>query len=293
LSIVVEGLRKSYRDVEALRGVDLRVQDGELVAILGPNGAGKTTLVEILEGFRHRDAGIVEVLGQDPATADRSFRGQVGIVLQECEAEPFLSVTEMLALHAGYHDDPRDIDELLELVELTRKSDSRVRTLSGGQRRRLDLALALVGRPSLLFLDEPTTGFDPQARRNAWDLVRRLRTETTTIVLTTHYLDEAEALADRVVVISRGKVVADTTPAALGGRDRAAAVISFRPLPDTVAADLPVPVIVADRRWLVDCFDTTRALAQLTGWAVTNGIELVDLRVSRPSLEDTYLELIA
>src|SRR6516162_10773081 len=237
--ISVHGLVKRYGSQEAVAGIDFDVRRGEIFAFLGPNGAGKTTTVEILEGFRPRTEGEVSVLGQDPATAGGDWRDRVGVVLQESEPEPGLSVRECLALYAGFYRAPRDIDETIALVGLTGKAGTLATRLSGGQRRRLDFALALIGDPELLFLDEPTTGFDPSARRAAWEVVAGLRRLGKTIFLTTHYMDEAEYLADRITVLSAGQIVAEGTPQTLGGRDHMTTAISFT-LPDHVPAhDLP------------------------------------------------------
>lgn len=286
--IEVRGLRKSFGTFEAVRGIDLTVQRGEVLAILGPNGAGKTTTVEILEGYLARDGGEVRVLGHDPSGAPRALRERIGIVLQECGIDRFLTCQEILEQHARYYPSPRDPLELLELVGLTEKADVRVRRLSGGQQRRLDLALGMIGSPELLFLDEPTTGFDPQARQQAWEIVGRLAGEGTTVVLTTHYLDEAQALADRVVVFAGGQVVAVGTPDELGRRDNLTR-ISFRATPETAAA----PGFTRQGgRLVAEVEDTVAALHALTGWALEAGVELADLSVARPSLEDSYLALI-
>ncbi len=290
--MIAEGLCKSYGPFVALSDVDLRVDHGEIVAVLGPNGAGKTTLIEILEGFRRPSGGRVEVLGQDPASGGRQFRERVGLMLQQCEPEPYLTVAELLELYRGYYEASRSVRELVALVGLHEKTRSRVRNLSGGQRRRLDMAVALVGNPTILFMDEPTTGFDPEARRLAWQTVRELRRQGTTIVLTTHYLEEAEALADRVVVLAGGQVRADGSPRTLGARDKAVARISFAPLGAMGPEELPVSVEVASTSWSVQAESPTKALAVLASWAVERGLELDELSVSRPSLEDTYLELI-
>src|SRR5271165_5575089 len=223
----VHGLRKSYGDHEVVRGIDLEVRHGEVFAFLGPNGAGKTTTVEILEGYRTRDSGDVTVLGTDPTTADRAWRSRVGMVLQTCTMPAELSVAELVRLYAGYYPHPRPVDETIELVGLADERGARTGQLSGGQQRRLDVALALIGDPELVFLDEPTTGFDPAARHHAWEVIANLRTLGKTIFLTTHYMDEAQALADRVAVIAAGEIVAEGTPATLGGRDRALSDISF------------------------------------------------------------------
>jgi ABC-2 type transport system ATP-binding protein len=290
--IQVRGVRKRYREVVALDGVDLEVTAGEIVAILGPNGAGKTTLIEIMEGFQRPDSGDVLVLGTDPSRADRDFRERVGLMLQECEPESYLSVAELLSLYLSYYPNPRSVPELLRLVGLEQKADARIRTLSGGQRRRLDMAVALTGRPVLLFMDEPTTGFDPEARQLAWEVVRSLREEGTTIVLTTHYLEEAESLADRVIVLAAGRIRAQGPPSTIGSRRDCWSRISFRPVVALEPSDLPTRVKVEQGMWVVVTDAPTSALASLTSWAVDRGVELDGLTVSRPSLQDAYLELI-
>jgi ABC-2 type transport system ATP-binding protein len=292
-AIAIKSLRKSYGRVDAVKDVSMTVDDGEIVAMLGPNGAGKTTTVEILEGFHRRDGGDVSVLGQDPEHADRRFYERVGVVLQECEAEPYLTVNELVSLHRGYYRTAWATDELVALVGLTDSATVRVRRLSGGQRRRLDVALALVGRPSVVFMDEPTTGFDPEARRIAWDTIRMLRAQGTTILLTTHYLEEAEALADRVVVVAGGVVVAEGTPASLGGSARDRVRISFIPPTGVAPAEVPAAVNVQGAMWSIDTIEPTRVLAVLTSWAVERNHELAELSVRRPTLEDVYLQLIA
>jgi ABC-2 type transport system ATP-binding protein len=274
LAVRVRGLRKAYGSLEAVAGIDLDVHHGEIVALLGPNGAGKTTTVEVLEGYRDRTGGEVAVLGQDPATRSPAWRARIGIVLQSTNDNVDLTVAEVVRHFAAFYPDPRPVDELVEAVGLAEKRDSRVRELSGGQRRRLDVALGLVGRPELVFLDEPTTGFDPEARRLFWDLVDRLRESGTTVLLTTHYLDEAERLADRVAVIAAGRIVADGPPEVLGGRDRAAAVVSW-------AED--------GRRQEVRTHEPTRTVAEL---AARFGGEVPELAVQRPTLEDVYLAMI-
>lgn len=289
-AVLVEGLRKAYDGHVAVDGVSLEVASGEIVAILGPNGAGKTTTLEILEGYRDRDDGRVEVLGIDPAMRSAQLRGRIGIVLQECEAEPHLTVRETLDQFRAYYPSPRSIAELLQLVDLGEQATMRVQTLSGGQRRRLDLALALVGNPELVFLDEPTTGFDPAARRGAWEVIRRLRQLGTTVVLTTHYLDEAEALCDRLIILVDGRIVAEGRPAEIGGRARTTR-ISFDDI--CLTRGCPLALEAADGRCWVDVADPVVALDSLTSWAVTNSIELPNLSVGRRSLEDLYLELIA
>jgi ABC-2 type transport system ATP-binding protein len=291
-AIEVEGLYKAYGAVEAVRGIDFCVDEGEVVAVLGPNGAGKTTTVEILEGYLRRDRGRVAVLGTDPATGGTPYRQRIGIVLQECGITPYLTVAEVLQMHASFYLRPRKIDEVIHLVGLEEKSSSRVKTLSGGQQRRLDLALGLVGDPELLFLDEPTTGFDPSARRQAWDIVRTLGRLGKTILLTTHYMDEAQTLADRVVVIAAGRIVAEGSPESIGGRAHADAQIRFVLPSGADLSDLPVAAsFEAPGMVLAVTPEPTKALHQLTGWAVERGQELESLSVRRPSLEDIYLEL--
>jgi ABC-2 type transport system ATP-binding protein len=290
--IEVRGLKMAYGEVEAVRGVDLQVAPGEVVALLGPNGAGKTTTVEILEGFRARTGGEVTVLGADPGNAPKGWRERVGIVLQEPVVEPQLTVRECLSQYAGYYARPRAVDEVMELVGLGDLGDRRCGALSGGQQRRIDVGLALVGNPELIFLDEPTTGFDPSARRAAWQMIAGLRDLGTTIVLTTHYMDEAEHLADRIVVLARGEVVAEGTPGALGGRDREAAVIAFTAPP---GAPLPARFGAAelDGRAVIRAERPLPVLRALADWADEAGAELPDLEVRRPTLEDVYLQLVA
>jgi ABC-2 type transport system ATP-binding protein len=296
LVISVRGLVKRYGSHQAVAGIDLEVQHGEIFAFLGPNGAGKTTTVEILEGFRQRTAGEVAILGQDPATADGGWRDRVGVVLQESEPEPGLSVRECLAMYAGYYRKPRDIDETIALVGLTAKAGTLATRLSGGQRRRLDFALALIGDPELIFLDEPTTGFDPSARRAAWEVVAGLRKLGKTIFLTTHYMDEAEYLADRITVLSAGHVVAEGTPRTLGGRDHMTTAISFT-LPDSLAArDLPAglgPLAEPGAAGLTVLHSESPLvhLQMLGNWALGRGFDLPDLDVHRPTLEEVYLSL--
>ncbi|MDQ0845705.1 ABC transporter ATP-binding protein [Streptomyces sp. V1I6] len=293
-AVAVDGLRKRYGDHEAVRGVDFTVRDGEIFALLGPNGAGKTTTLEILEGFRGRDGGSVEVLGRDPGKkADgRWLRGQIGLVLQDIAVEPYLSVRETIARNAGYYPEPRGVDEVIDLVGLEEKRGAKVKDLSGGQKRRLDLALGVVGNPQLLFLDEPTTGFDPNARRGAWEVVRNLRDAGTTIVLTTHYMDEAQALADSVAVIAGGRIVAAGTPDTLGGRDSALARIRFALPQGAAIADVPLPVTDAeDGLVTAEAEEPTAALHRLTEWALRRGTPLERLTVEQPTLEDVYLSL--
>jgi ABC-2 type transport system ATP-binding protein len=293
-ALEVTGLRKSYGPVHAVRDVSFTVRQGEIVALLGPNGAGKTTTLEILEGFRRRDGGAADVLGLDPGdrSTSRELRERTGLVLQDIAVEPYLMVRETISREAGYYLAPRDVAEVISLVGLGGLERRKVRALSGGQKRRLDLALGLIGNPELLFLDEPTTGFDPAARRDAWQLVRQLRAAGTTILLTTHAMDEAQALADRVVLLSGGVVVAAGPPAELGGRDRDRARITFT-LPGGYPADgLPLPAEAGpDGVTTIETSSPTRALYQLTGWAIRRGTVLAGLTVTRPSLEDVYLQL--
>jgi ABC-2 type transport system ATP-binding protein len=297
-AIVIEarGLRMAYDGFEAVRGVDLRVRRGEIFTFLGPNGAGKTTTVEILEGHRKRTAGEVSVLGVDPQHADRSWRARVGVVLQSSRVEQELTVRECLELYAGYYPAPRSVREVIELVGLERKADVRGGLLSGGQQRRMDVALALIGDPELVFLDEPTTGFDPSARRSAWEMIDGLRELGKTVFLTTHYMDEAEALADRIAVLRAGEIVAEGTPSTLGGRDRAAHEITFT-LPAGIALD-ELPMLAGEVRALggsgqvlIAAEDVMSTLHALSGWAIEHRHELSDLQVRRPSLEDVYLAL--
>lgn len=276
-AITVHDLRKSYDGVEALRGVSFEVAEGEVFGLLGPNGAGKTTTVEILEGYRARDGGDALVLGHDPGQAPRALRERIGVVLQHSELVSNLTARELVRIFAGYYPRRRDVDEVLELVGLADKGAARVRTLSGGQKRRLDLALALVGDPDLLFLDEPTTGFDPTARRAAWEMIRSLRSLGTTILLTTHYLDEAQQLADRVAVIIAGRIVSLGSPAELIGAS-GRTEIRFRRDGELVVLETDEP---------------TRVLHELTAEALAAGRELEQLEVLRPTLEDVYLELMA
>ena len=292
VAITVAGLRKSYGSIEAVKGISFEVAEGEVFALLGPNGAGKTTTVEILEGYRRRDAGTVSVLGMDPERGGSRMRERIGIVLQECGFEELLTVREVLDRQAGYYPAARPVEEVIDLVGLEDKADARIRALSGGQRRRLDLALALVGSPDLIFLDEPTTGFDPAARRNAWDLVKRLGGLGKTVLLTTHYMDEAQYLADRVAVIAGGRIVAEGDPKSIGGRDSGVAVIRFALPAGTSVSSLPVTAKMDGSQVMIEAPGATRTLHALTGWAIEHGVELEGLTVSRPSLEDVYLELV-
>jgi ABC-2 type transport system ATP-binding protein len=274
-AIRVRGLRKSYGEVDALRGIDFDVHPGEVFGLLGPNGAGKTTAVETLEGYRRRDAGEVEVLGHDPGRGERAFRARIGVVLQHSELWPALTVREVHRVFAGYFPHPRDVDDVIELVGLAEKRDARVRTLSGGQKRRLDLGVALVGDPELVFLDEPTTGFDPAARRAAWEMIRSLRALGTTVLLTTHYLDEAQQLADRVAVLRDGVIVRSGTPSEL-----------------TASTRVEVRFVRDGREVVLETDEPTALLHRLTAEALAEGRELEGLEVRRASLEDVYLDLV-
>ncbi|MDH3679467.1 MAG: ABC transporter ATP-binding protein [Acidimicrobiia bacterium] len=301
LAIEVRGLTKSYGDLSVLHGIDLHVAKGEIVAFLGPNGAGKTTAIEILEGYRSRDSGEVRVLGQDPANAPLSWREDIGIVVQESEQTAELTAAESLAMHAGYYRNPRDPAAVLELVGLAGSADQRTRKLSGGQKRRLDLGMALVGNPELVFLDEPTTGFDPSARRESWGLIEALRDLGKTVLLTTHYMDEAEQLADRIVVIANGRIVAGGTAAELAAQVDARSRVSWRHRPDQPAppADLGWSVLDANELAVLDIgpadgagdAEVLQRLHRLLAWALDNGVDLPELEVKRPTLEDVYLEL--
>ena len=293
-AIEVTGLKKSYGDVVAVDGVDISVESGEVFALLGPNGAGKTTTVEILEGHRSADDGTINVLGFDPSTGGRAYRERIGIVLQEGAVEREFSVREALSIYGGMYPSRLDPDHLIDLVGLTEKADARIKTLSGGQQRRLELALGLVGDPDLLFLDEPTTGFDPSARRQAWGILENLTALGKTILLTTHYMDEAQHLADRIAIIDHGKIVAEGTPETLGGRADEKSVIRFG-LPSGIGPEeLPVTVSTVDGEMVeFSAESVTRALHELTTWAIGRSVELEHLQVTRPSLEDVYLELTA
>ena len=290
--IEVTDLTKSYGNVHAVRGVSFSVDEGECLAVLGPNGAGKTTTVEILEGYRTRDSGAVTVLEMDPAHGGTELRQRIGIVLQECGVEPYLTVTEVLAMNAGYYRHPLAVADVIHIVGLDEKATARVKSLSGGQKRRLDVALGLIPDPELLFLDEPTTGFDPTARRQAWEMIKNLNQLGKTVLLTTHYMDEAQALADRVIVIAEGEIVAQGPPESIGGRADGAAQIRFL-LPENVTIDqLPVAAEDAgDGAVLVTTPTPTAALHTLTSWARDHGGELAQLSIARPSLDDVYVQL--
>ncbi len=290
-AIRVAGLRKSYGDLEAVRGIDLEVGHGEVFAFLGPNGAGKTTTVEILEGYRKRDAGEVSVLGEDPASVGRDWRERVGIVLQECRLTRELTPREMLSEYAGYYRAPRDVEETLALVGLEDKADVRNTRLSGGQQRRLDVGLALIGDPELLFLDEPTTGFDPFARRQAWEMVSGLRELGKTVFLTTHYMEEAQALADRAAILAGGEIVAEGTPRELSERAGAGSEISFALASEGTGAPPPPFAVAGAGRYAARVEDPVPVLGELALWAGSTGAKVLDLEVTRPSLEDVYLEL--
>jgi ABC-2 type transport system ATP-binding protein len=276
-AISIKGLRMSYGETEAVRGIDLEVHQGEIFAFLGPNGAGKTSTVEILEGYRKRTGGEVSVLGEDPAHAGSAWRDRIGIVLQSNSLDPYLTVRESLELYAGYFSHPRSVEEVIALVGLEEKAEERARKLSGGQQRRLDVGMALVGDPELLFLDEPTTGFDPSARRQFWDVIAGLRDLGKTVFLTTHYMDEAQRLADRVTIIAAGQIVAEGTPEDLGERDKATTTIRYR---DAAGEEISIETL-----------DPVRELNRLTADAMERGEDLEGLEVTRPSLEDVYLDL--
>jgi ABC-2 type transport system ATP-binding protein len=294
-AIHATGLRKSYGAKEAVRGIDLEVRTGEIFAFLGPNGAGKTTTTEILEGYRERTAGEVSVLGEDPQAAPRAWRERIGIVLQQSRMHPELTVRETLELFGGYYRAPRPIEDTIAKVGLDDDAGERVGRLSGGRQRRLDVGVALVGDPELLFLDEPTTGFDPGARRHAWDVIAGLRDLGKTVFLTTHYMDEAQVLADRAAIIAGGRIVAAGRPDQLGS-DTPTTEIRFRLPPGVSAADLPLDgakVEVSAGFATAATGEPVRALNELTGWALERGVDLTALEVGAPTLEDTYLELTA
>jgi ABC-2 type transport system ATP-binding protein len=294
-AVSVRGLRKTYGSNEAVAGVDLEIMEGEVFGLLGPNGAGKTTVVEILEGHRARTAGKVRVLGFDPGRRERAFRERIGIVPQEGGVELVLTVREVIDLYSAAYPRRRPVDEVVELVGLEEKRDERVETLSGGQRRRLDLALGIASDPEVLFLDEPTTGFDPSARRRSWELIDRLRSLRKTILLTTHYMDEAQRLADRVAVIRAGRIVAEGDPSTLAGREHGTAVVTFHPPNGIALAELPllrgVNFAHVNGRVSFRTATPTRDLEPLVLWASRRGRELYGLTITRPSLEDVYLEL--
>ena len=291
-AIHVSALERSYGDLTAVDGVSFDVARGEVFCLLGPNGAGKTTTTEILEGYRTLSAGEVTVLGHDPVKRERALKERVGIVLQSTGIDPFLTVTETIEMYAGYYPSRRPTDEVIEVVGLTEKRDTRVNKLSGGQQRRLDVAIALAGDPELLFLDEPTTGFDPNARRNAWEVVKNLVALGKTVFLTTHFMDEAQYLADRVVVIADGLIVAEGPPASIAGREQMQTRIRFR-LPDGAADPDDRVRRLADGTYelQVEANETTKTVHDLTGWALDHGLELEALEITLPTLEDVYLRL--
>ena len=292
LAIEVRGLRKSYGAVEAVRGIDLQVSTGEVFALLGPNGAGKTTTIEILEGYLDRTAGEVSVLGYDPSGNHRSLKERIGIVLQSTGVQRYLNVEETVNLFRGYYPNPLPLEEVLNATGLAEQRGVRARRLSTGQQRRLDVAIGLSGNPDLLFLDEPTTGFDPSARRGAWEMIRNLRNLGKTVVLTTHYMDEAEHLADRVAIMVHGQIVVEGTPSELL-RDNGATTIRFK-LADgapSLPGDLVVGPMEPSGHYTVVTSTPTSTLHRLTGWAVEHGLELEEMSVSRPSLEDLFVQL--
>ncbi len=291
LAVDVRGLVKSYSGVPAVRGIGLAIRSGEVFALLGPNGAGKTTTVEILEGYRTRDQGEVSVLGVDPGRQRSRLKSRIGIVLQSTGIDPYLTVRETIAMYASFYPHPRPTDEVIELVGLQDKRNARVRRLSGGQQRRLDVGVGLVGRPELLFLDEPTTGFDPSARREAWGVIKNLAALGMTVLLTTHYMDEAQFLADRVAVIAAGRVVAEGTPDALGDPRLAATRIRYRSPAGAVPPDGLTAPAGPDGYVEIVPDDPVQAVYQLAGWAIDHGVRLDGLQVVRPSLEEIYLAL--
>ena len=290
-AVRVRDLVKSYGSVQAVRGIDLEIRHGEIFALLGPNGAGKTTTVEILEGYRNRDGGEVLVLGHDPGRERARIMPRIGIVLQQTGVDRYLTVAETVAMYASFYPRPRSPEEVIDLVGLGEKSRSRVITLSGGQLRRLDMAVALAGDPDLLFLDEPTTGFDPSARREAWEVVKSLASLGKTVLLTTHYMDEAQYLADRVAVIAAGQIVAEGPPSTLGHRNQAAARIRYRTPAGTAPPEGLAGTPSGDGFTEVASTDVVADLHRLTGWALDNNLALDGLEVTRPTLEDVYLSL--
>jgi ABC-2 type transport system ATP-binding protein len=293
-AVSVRHLAKSYGEKQAVRDVSFDVERGDVFALLGPNGAGKTTTIEILEGFRDRSGGEVETLGVDPAHkgTQRWLRERIGVVLQELAVEPYYSVRQVLSRNAGYYLNPRPVPEVIELIGLKEKADDRVKTLSGGQQRRLDVGLGIIGNPELLFLDEPTTGLDPSGRRDTWDLIRQLTSLGTTVMLTTHYMDEVEALADRVAVLNNAEIVAAGTPTSIGGRDSSEVTIRFLLPEGTAVSDLPVAVDRLDEGLVeIRTRDELRLLHSLTGWALEHDHALTGLSVVRVTLEDVYLNL--
>jgi ABC-2 type transport system ATP-binding protein len=296
-AIAVLGLHKSYGDHEAVRGIDFEVSSGEVFGFLGPNGAGKTTTIEILEGYRERSSGQVYVLGVDPAHPTREWRNRIGLVLQECEFEPLLTVRETLTLFASFYEQPRPVDEAIELVGLSDKADARIGSLSGGQKRRADVAVGLIGDPDLVFLDEPTTGFDPTARRDAWNMIEGLKDLGKTVFLTTHYMDEAQHLADRVAILRGGEIVAQGPPAEMAGRIGQVTVIRFRlpdgQRPEEIRGAVDAPIEISGNQVSIRSEQVQRDLYKLLGWAESQRLELDELEVSAPSLEDAFLALTA
>jgi ABC-2 type transport system ATP-binding protein len=295
-AISVHDLHKSYGDLEAVRGINFEVAAGEIFGFLGPNGAGKSTTIEILEGYRERTGGDAWVFGVDPGKPTRAWRDRIGLVLQDSELEPTLTVRETVSMFAGFYSHPRPVSDVIDLVGLADKADARVGGLSGGQKRRADVAVALVGDPDLIFLDEPTTGFDPSARRDAWNMIEGLKSLGKTIFLTTHYMDEAQHLADRVAILARGRIVAEGAPDELGaGGAAAATVVRFRlpqgVKPEQIGAEVEADVEVSGNTASFESSHPQRALYRLTGWAEREGFELEDLEVRRPSLEDVFLQL--
>jgi ABC-2 type transport system ATP-binding protein len=293
-AIEVRGLRKTYGSLVAVGGIDLAVEEGEVFAMLGPNGAGKTTTVEILEGHRRRDAGEVSVLGRDPARGGRELKQRIGIVLQSTGINPYLTVAETIDMFRGYYPKPRPLDEVIAVVGLNEKRDERVRRLSGGQQRRLDVGIGLAGDPDLLFLDEPTTGFDPAARRGAWEMVKNLASLGKTIFLTTHYMDEAQALADRVAIIAGGRIIAEGPPSSLTASAGQITLVRFRRLPagaPALPARLRKRATTSAAGVEIRTDDPVALLNELTAWAIAKKVSLEELEVHRPSLEDVYLEL--
>jgi ABC-2 type transport system ATP-binding protein len=290
-AIEVSDLHKSYGSHEAVRGVDLVVNEGDVFALLGPNGAGKTTTVEILEGHRHRTSGSVSVLGHDPGNGEPAYKQRIGIVLQETGVERYLTVAEAIDLYRGYYPNPLGVDEVIEIVGLTEKRNERIVKLSGGQQRRLDVAVGLAGDPDLLFLDEPTTGFDPSARRGAWEMIRNLKSLGKTVLLTTHYMDEAQALADRVAIIAAGKIIAEGPPDGLLQTTETVTTIRFvKP-----SSELPPTISyrTTDAGFCeISTSEPVAILNELTGWAMQNSVDLAGLSVARPTLEDVYLQLV-
>jgi ABC-2 type transport system ATP-binding protein len=293
-AITVRGLRKSYGPNEAVRGIDFEVAPGEVFGFLGPNGAGKTTTIEILEGYRERTAGEVSVLGIDPGHPNQEWRTRIGLVLQECGLNPLLTVGETMHLYASFFPNARSVDETLDLVGLADKHRARVGSLSGGQQRRLDVGVGIIGNPELLFLDEPTTGFDPSARRGAWNMIEGLKELGTTIVLTTHYMEEAQHLADRVVIMREGGIVAEGAPETLGeqlGRETMIRFRTYNGVADRATAAIGRQAVISGNQATIASTDPQRDLYRLLKWAEDEGITLPDLEVRRPSLEDVFLEV--